>query len=183
MPEAYYIIPMTTAPYSRTNPQRPMYVDEIACNWSGHNVDTLGVYVCMVNTTEAKHTDLASRAGVRQMPRAYTWDTVISTMPAAARNTISNWCTSKSIPYDSTDTIGQLLQRIINSGVFSLGNTAVTTQYQNLTQDQKDKITALCTKWSITQPTATETIRSINRRTGGIWWPGNDRTKVRVDEY
>ena len=70
MPVAYYIIPMVAGPYSRGNGQRPDYVDEIRCNWTGHNIDDYGIYLCKVNTTDAKHTDLASRTGVRQLPRS-----------------------------------------------------------------------------------------------------------------
>jgi len=183
MPVAYYIVPMVTGPYSRTNPQRPQFVDEIACNWSGHNVDALGVYICKVNTTEAKHTDLAGRAGVRQLPRSATWDTVISTLPPAARNAISNWCNGKGIPYSSAETIGQLLMRIINSGLFALGATALATQYQNLSQAQRDRIAALCQKWGIAQPASTETVRQISDRLGPVFWPGNDDTKVHVGEF
>jgi hypothetical protein len=183
MPVAYYIIPMTEPPYSRQNPQRPQYVDEIKCNWVGHPVDALGVYICKVNTTEAKHTDLAGRTGVRQLPRSASWDTVISTLPAAARNAISNWCNGKGIPYAASETIGQLLMRIINSGLFSLGSTALATQYQNLTQTQKDKVTALCAKWSLPQPAATETVRQITDRLGPTFWPGSDETRVHVEEF
>jgi hypothetical protein len=171
--EAYYIIPMVAGPYSRENPQRPDYVDEIRCNWTGHNVDELGVYVCKVNTTEEKHTDLASRTNVRQLPRAYTWDTLISSLPVAARNVISTWCSNKGIPYTSTETIGELLMRIICSGVFSLGNTGLTTQFRNLTQARKDKIQVLCDKWGITYST-TDTVRTIVDRCGPKFWPGNN---------
>ena len=174
---------MVAEPYSRLNPQRPDYVDEIQCNWSGHNVDELGVYVCKVNTTEAKHTDLASRSGVRQLPRSASWDTVISTLPAAARNAIGNWCSNKGIPYDATDTIGELLMRIINSGLFALGNTALTTQYRNLTQAQKDKISALCQRWGQSVPADTDTVRTISNRMGRLFWPGDDDTRVYVDEF
>ena len=180
MPEAYYIIPMVAGPYSRENKQRPMYVDEIRCNWTGHNVNDLGVYICKVNTTEAKHTDLNSRQGVLQLPRAYTWDTVISTMPAPARNFISNWCNSHSIPYDSTETIGQLLQRVINVGLFHLGSTALNTQFQNLSQVQKDKITALTNRFNMSPPGQTETLKQISNRVGPRCWPGNE---LNVREY
>jgi hypothetical protein len=174
---------MVAGPYSRENKQRPMYVDEIRCNWTGHNVDELGYYVCKVNTTDAKHTDLASRTGVRQLPRNYTWNTVINTMPLPAQNVIKNWCNDRGIPYDATETLGELLMRIINSGLFSLGSTALTTQYQNLTQLQKDKITAICQRTGIAVPEATETVRSITNRAGRVTWPGDDSSKVWVDEF
>jgi hypothetical protein len=183
MTVGYYIIPMTEPPYSHTNPQRPQYVNEIRCNWTGHNVDSLGVYVCKVNTTDAKHTDLASRTGVRQLPRAYTWSTVISTLPLAARNAISNWCSGKGIPYDATDTIGELLMRIIESGLFDLGATALNTQYQNLSQARKDKIVAICERRGWQVPAATDTVREMCRRLGRFIWPGDDETQVHVEEF
>lgn len=180
MPEAYYIIPMVAGPYSRTNPQRPDYVDEIRCNWTGHNVDEFGVYICKVNTTEAKHTDLASRSGVRQLPRDYTWDTLISSLPPAARNAINNWLTQRGLPAAASDeTIGDVLMRIINSGLFSLGSTPLTTQYKDLTQAQKDKIDALYAKHGLTH-TDTDTVKDLSRRGGNRWWNGKD---LYVEEY
>lgn len=180
MPEAYYIIPMVAGPYSRANPQRPMYVDEIRCNWTGHPVAELGVYVCKVNTTDVKHSDLASRSGVFQLPRGYTWDTPISALPAAARNVIQSWLADHGLPYDANETIGELLMRIINSGLFSLGAAPLDTQFQNLSQAQKDKILALCTKWKVAPPASTETVREISRRCGQVWWHG---PRLSVSEY
>lgn len=181
MPIGYYLIPMVDPPYSRENKQRPQYVDEIRCNWSGHNVDELGYYVCKVNTTVDKHTDLASRTGVRSL--RFAWDTVISTLTPVQRNAIKNWLTGKGLPYDASETIGELLMRVINSGLFSLGSTALTTQYQNLTQLQKDKIAAICQRTGIAVPEATETVRSITNRAGRVTWPGDDSSKVWVDEF
>lgn len=180
---AYYIIPMVAGPYSRTNKQRPDYVDEIQCNWTGHNIDDYGVYLCKVNTTDAKHTDLASRSGVRQLPRSANLNTVISTLPAAAQNAISNWCNNKDIPYDSSDTIGELLARIIGSGVFKLGNATLTTQYQNLTQTQKDRITLICNRWGWALPSDTDTVAQIGKRLGKLSWPVHDDSKIWVEEF
>jgi hypothetical protein len=174
---------MVAGPYSRTNAQRPMYVDEIRCNWTGHNADALGVYVCKVNTTELKHADLASRAGVRQMPRGYSWDDVIGDLPPAGRNFISRWCSDHDFPYDDTETIGQLLMRVVNAGLFALGNTALTTQYQALNQAQRDKIAGLCQKWGEATPGNTETVRQISNRLGPVFWPGNDDERVYVEEF
>lgn len=184
MTEAYYVIPMVAGPYSRTNPQRPDYVDEIRCNWVGHNVDLFSVYVCLVNTTATKHADLASRAGVYQLPPEYTWDTVISTMQAAARNYIRNLCDNRlGIPYSTSDTLGELLMRIINSGLFEFGNVSLDTQFQNLSQAQQNKIINSFAKWGMVAPSSTETIKQISDRGGRVFWPGNDRTKVRVEEF
>jgi hypothetical protein len=184
MPILYYMIPMVAGPYGRTNPQRPQYVDEIACNWSGHNVNTLGVYVCMVNTTAAKHADLASRADVFQLPAQYTWDTVISDMQAAARNYVRNLCNNRlGIDYDATETIGECLMRIINSGLFELADTPVTAQFQSLSANQQAKIVALFQRLGLTIPSATETVKQISQRGGRVVWPGNDRSKVNVDEF
>lgn len=173
MPEAYYVIPMTSPPYSWANRQKPLYLDAIQCNWTGHNVDALGVYVCKVNTTEAKHTQLAAQAGVYQLPRQYTWNTVISTMQAAARNYIrNNICTPFGIPYDSTETLGELCMRVINSGLFDLGSTPLDTQFQNLTTAQQNKIDVLCRKWGISYA-PTDTVKQLSNRGGRLWWPGD----------
>jgi hypothetical protein len=180
----YYIIPMVAGPYSRTNAQRPDYVDEIQCNWSGHNVDALGMYVCMVNTTAAKHADLASRAGVVQMPSVYTWDTVVSTTQAAARNRIRNFLLILNIaPYTSTETIGDVLQRVINSGLWDLGNVAQNTIFSNLNQGQQNKIISICKRLGLPTPTASETVSQLSKRTGPMVWPGNDRSIVNVGEF
>lgn len=179
MPVGYYIIPMVSGPYSRENPQRPMYVDEIRCNWTGHNVDALGVYVCKVNTTDAKHADLASRAGVRALPRNVTWDTVISSLTAVQRNAISNWCNSKGIPYDSSETVGEFLMRVINSGLFGLGNAALSTQVRNLNPAQQAAIAALCEKWGVAYAD-TDTVWQVSNRFGRVAWPGDTLT---IEEY
>lgn len=180
MPESYYIIPMVAPPYSRENPQRPQFVDEIQCNWTGHNVDSLGVYICKVNTTEAKHTDLAGRAGVRQLPRQYTWDTVISTMQAAARNFIRNWMTDAGLVYDSSETLGQALMRIINSGLFDIVGVNPNSAFSTLNAGQQQKIVNLCQKWGLTAPTASETVKQISSRMGNVYWHGPSLT---VPEY
>jgi len=63
-----------------------------------------------------------------------------------------------------------------------LGLTSTTTQFQNLNQAQKDKIDAVYARFGVTH-TATETLRVITRQLGPFLWPGNDRTKVNVDEF
>jgi hypothetical protein len=170
MPVQYYIIPMVSPPFSRQNPQRPDYVDEIRCNWTGHHVDTLNVYVCKVNTTPAKHTDLASRAGVRQLPAGITWDTVINTLPANQQNALSSWLASRDIPFDPTETVGELLQRIINTGLFNFGNTPVNTQFVSLTQTQRDTVIAMCNKWGKPVPNNTDTLKQISKHVGSFVW-------------
>lgn len=180
----YYIIPMVAGPYSRANPQRPMFVDEIRCNWSGHPVDALGVYVCKINTTEAKHSNLDGRTGVRSFPRNVTWDTVIATLPAVARNRISAWCTSKAVPrYDSAETIGQLLQRVISGGLLDLHGQTLTTQFQSLSGERQQRIRDLCQRFRRSEPASTETVRQIVNRLGNDVWPANDATRVHVEEF
>lgn len=189
MPVGYYLIPAASGPYDFINQDRPDYIQpqrggtpEVPTNWTGHPVYALGYWVCKVNTTEENHTLLASKANVRQLPRNYTWDTVISTMPAAARNAISNWCTQRGIAYDSTDTIGQFLMRVIVVGICNLGNTTQTTQFQNMTLARRNAITAACQAYEIALPTNTETARSILRRLGPLIWNGNS-TDVNVEEF
>jgi hypothetical protein len=114
---------------------------------------------------------------VRQLPRGVTWETVIGSLTAPQRGAISNWCNNKGIPYDATETVGQFLMRVINSGLFGLGNTALSTQYRNLTQAQRDKISGLCQRWGV--PFAsTDTVREISDRFGSVAWPG-DRLSVK----
>lgn len=178
MPEAYYFIPMVSGPYNRSNPQRPDYVDEIRANWVGHNVDSLGYYVCKVNTTEAKHADLASRAGVLQLPRGYTVNTRLSSLPPAARNAISNWCNQRDIPYDD-ETLEELLMRVVQSGIFVLGNVSLLTEFSILTTEQQNKITEFCIKWGIALPNGNESVRQIVNRSGLVSW---NPSRVWVEE-
>lgn len=181
MPVGYYLIPMVAGPYSRFNKQRPDYVDAIECNWTGHNVDAMGVFVCKVNTTEAKHTDLASRSGVNRIPEPYTWDTVIADMHVAARNYVANnICAPLNIPYDETETIGEFLMRVINTDLFSLEDTPVDTEYQNLTSSQQNKVANLLSKWGLQPPINTETVKQLSNRGGNKWWNGD---KLVVEEY
>lgn len=183
MPVGYYIIPMVAGPYSEENPQRPAYVDEIRCNWTGHAVDALGVYVCKVNTSDTKHADLDGRAGVRSLPRNVTWDTVISTLPGVARNRISAWCTAHSVPYDASETIGQLLQRVISAGLLDLHGQVLTAQFQSLSAERQQKIRNLCQRFNRSEPISTETVRQIVNRLGDDVWPGNNTARVHVEEF
>ena len=179
MPVSYYLIPMVAGPYSRINHQRPDYVDEIRCNWTGHNIDSIGMYVCKVNTTLAKHTDLSSRAGVRALPAEYSWDTIISTMQPAARNYISNQiCSAFNIDYDDTETLGELLQRVINSDLFDTFGVLNSETFANLSPSQQNRITNLFNKWGI--PLAeTDTVKDLSKRGGQKWW---DAPNLYVEE-
>lgn len=180
MPVRYYIIPVVAGPYNRGNPQRPDYVDEIRCNWTGHNIDSIGMYVCKVNTTDIKHTDLQSRTGVKVLPEPYTWDTVISTMQAAARNYISNQiCSAFNIDYDETETLGELLQRVINSDLFDTFGVLNDTEYQSLSPSQQNRIANLFNKWGIPL-TGTDTVKELSRRGGQKWW---DAPNLYVGEF
>jgi len=180
MPVNYYIIPQTAGPYSVSNPQMPMYVDEIQCNWSGHPVPGFDFFICKVNTLDAKHNDLIGRPGVYQMPKGYYWDTVISTIAAVGRNYISAWCSINGFPYDETETIGQFLMRIINTGLFELGSTPLNTPFSSLTSQQRVLIVASCLRWDIPTPNESETIREITDRCGPVWWNGDS---IFVEEY
>ena len=111
MPIGYYLIPMVDPPYSRENKQRPQYVDEIRCNWSGHNVDELGCYICLVNTTPAKHGDLSSRAGVIRL--GDRWEEPSNSNSRAA---LQKWMGKKKMAYDANETVGDLANRIIKNG-------------------------------------------------------------------
>jgi hypothetical protein len=137
------------------------------------------VYLCVVNTTEAKHTQLASQTGVRQLPRGYTLDTVISSLNGAGRNRISDLCTSFGIPYISSETIEQFIGRVIGSGAFELGAIDVSTQFSGLPPGQQQKIQSMFNKWGIPY-SSTDTVRQIVDKFRPVSW--NPRS-CHVEEF
>lgn len=170
MPVGYYIIPAVPGPYSRQNPMRPQYVDEIRCNWTGYPVPSLAIFICKVNSTDVKLADLDSRNGVYALPRGYTWDTPLLSLPAGARVAISNWCANHNIVYDENETIGELLLRIINSDLFNIFGVPRDATFGSLNSEQKNRILNLFIKHNLAPPSDTETVASISKRGGGTWW-------------
>ena len=164
MPVQYYIIPPTAPPYSEAAPQEPQYVSEIRCNHIPYYLPSFNQFLVMVNTTPAKHADLAGRAGVRQLPAGITVDTVISTLSNPAQNVISNFCTQIGIPFDVTETIGGLLNRIILSDICTFGGTSTTTQYNALTAEQQNRLSNLFLRSNSKTPGANETIKGLSER-------------------
>jgi hypothetical protein len=146
MPIAYYIIPMVPGPYSRENPQDPAYVFEIRCNWTGHNIDQFGVFVCKVNTTPAKHADLESRPGVWKFPEDGL-NTVISTLHAATRNRISNKLGQIGLPYYEDETLKDLIQRVIVAGVLEWGNADRYTTLDDMPGNSQARTSNIFSKW------------------------------------
>jgi hypothetical protein len=174
MTEQFYIIPMAPGPYSATNKQRPDYVEAVGClNWHGAPVFAFDVYVCRINTTPARHADLASRAGVRQFPAGVTWDTVISALTNLQQNFVSNVCSQLGIAFDASETVGGLLSRILFSANLSFGNISTTTQYNALTQIQRDGLAGFAQRWGLQPPGANETIKNMTGRMGAKMWNGS----------
>lgn len=63
-----FLIPMTEPPYSRENPQRPQYMDELRINWTGSPLMVKKHYLVMANSTPEKLLELQNKKGVIDMP-------------------------------------------------------------------------------------------------------------------
>lgn len=59
---------MSEPPYSRENPQRPMYMDELRINWTGSPLFKRKCYLVMANSTPEKLLLLQNKKGVIDMP-------------------------------------------------------------------------------------------------------------------
>lgn len=176
--KVHYLIPMVAGPYSRDNKQRPDYVDEIQCNWVGHNIDYYSYYICMVNTTEAKHADLASRAGVKQLPRKVL-SKLVGNLPAGVITQIQAILTQLDLPYYADETLKELIQRVLVSGLFHLPNVSRDTLLRDLPQEVQDRGGALLDKWGIPY-SGTDTVAQVIARCRDMFWhPEN----VNVEYY
>ena len=180
MPVYYYLVPMSAPPYSRENPQRPLYMDEIRCNWTGHPLEGFGYYICLVNTTAAKHTKLASQPGVQRLPG--NWDTPVLSLSTPLQNTIKKWCDNHNIPYDPNETIGELIERIVASAVLGLQGYQLSTPFSLFPTDKREQILSFCQRFKLTIPNDRETIGALLHRSGHDMWPGNDPKRVYVEE-
>lgn len=67
-----FLVPMTEPPYSRQNPQRPMYMDELRINWTGSPLFKAKHYVVKTNSTAAKLLLLQNKPGVIDFPNVDT---------------------------------------------------------------------------------------------------------------
>jgi len=173
MPEQFYLIPQSDPPWSITNKHRPVALDGIVCNYICKDVPAFSAFLVKVNTTEANHAVIAARPNVRQLPAGLTWETVISTMSTPQRNFISNLCGQLGIPYDDTETLGELLNRIVFSADLSLGSASVTTQYNTLTVGQQNALNNFCAKWQKQNPGSNETIKGLVARLAKTMWDGS----------
>lgn len=176
----YYLVPMSAPPYSRENPQRPLYMDDIRCNWTGHPLNGLGYYVCLVNTTDAKHSELANQPGVQRLPG--NWNTPVLSLSTPLQNTINRWCNNHNIPYDPNETIGELIERIIASAVLGLQGYQLSTPFSLLPAYKRKQIIAFCQQSKFAIPNDNETMSTLLHRSGRDIWPGNDPKRVYVEE-
>lgn len=77
-----FLVPMTDPPYSRDNPQRPKYCDELT--WSGVPIFSKNYYLIKASGTDAQLLTLQNQQGVFDFPNIDT-DRLIDT-PKARRN-------------------------------------------------------------------------------------------------
>ena len=115
MPISFYVVPMEPGPYSRSNGQRPMYLDALQANWSGYPMFARNRYLCQVNTTAAKHTLLDAQAGVIGLPEAVELDMMVGDLSLLKRNRIEAFLTNIGLTYDPAETVESLLRRIITT--------------------------------------------------------------------
>ena len=59
---------MSEPPYSKENPQRPQYMDELRINWTGSPLMIKKHYLVMANSTPEKLLELQNKKGVIDMP-------------------------------------------------------------------------------------------------------------------
>jgi hypothetical protein len=176
--KVFYIIPMTTVVEGSRTIQKPDFVDALQCNWTGHNLDHYNVYICMVNTTEAKHTQLAAQTGVRQLPRVKL-SRLVSSMPAGVISKIQTVLTNLDLPYYADESLKQLMQRILVSGLFEIPNISLDTLLRDLPQAVQTRGAAFMDKWGVSY-SGTDTVGQIIARCRDVFW--NPDT-VDVEEY
>lgn len=168
MPVAYYLVPMEPGPYSRTNKQRPQFMDEIKCNWTGYPLMGFDRYLCKVNTTAAKHADLESRAGVWAFPPDGL-NTVISTLHPSERNRIQQALNQLSLPYYNDETLRNLIQRVIMAIECEWGSADRATELQNMPGNSQARTANLFNKWGI-QYQLGDTLEQLLAAGGDTFW-------------
>lgn len=165
---SFYLVPMTQPPYDRVNNQRPEYVNEIQCSWTGYPLDSFGYYVCKVNTTPAKHTDLEGRQGVWRFPPDGL-ETVINTLHPSERNRISQLCGNIGVPYYSDETLRSLLQRVIVTDVLEWGNSDRYTSLDAMPGNSQARTSNLFGKWGLSF-TSADTLEQLQAICGDVFW-------------
>jgi len=168
MPVSFYVIPMTDPPYDRVNNQRPLYVRETLVAWTGYPLDSFGVYVCKVNTTEAKHTQLEGSQGVWRFPPDGL-ETVIDTLHPSEKNRISQLCGQIGIPYYSDETLKSLIQRVIITDVLEWGNSDRYTTLADMPGNSQARTSNLFGKWGLSYSTA-NTLEQLQAICGDTFW-------------
>ena len=176
MTVGYYIIPIAPPPYGPGNGERPLYVDAIRCNWTGQPFRSLGVYICKLNTTDAKHADLEAQTGVRRLP---DWNMPLSDLPPGKLNALANWCAGHDIAFDATETVGSFILRVVNLLGFGIRGVAGTATVGSLTQTRRDRIANLLAKWGKAY-SDTETVSSLLPRCAPGRWRLNE---CQVEEF
>lgn len=109
---------MTEPPYSRENPQRPKYMDELRINWTGSPLMIKKHYLIKANSTLVKLNELQSQDGVIDLPNVNT--DVIENLPVARK--VKNAVIEKLLGI-TVDPKGKVVD-FVNQVARAEGNTA-----------------------------------------------------------
>lgn len=108
-----FLVPMTEPPYSRENPQRPQYMDELRINWTGSPLMVKRHYLIMANSTPEKLLELQNKKGVIDMPNID--DDKLVSLPKARKdkNKIIETLIGKT--FDQEKSVKDLINEVANS--------------------------------------------------------------------
>lgn len=109
---------MSEPPYSRENPQRPKYMDELRINWTGSPLFVKKHYLVKANSTLEKLNKLQAEAGVIDLPNTNT--DVMESLPVARK--VKNAVIEKLLGV-TTDPKSKVVD-FVNQVARSEGNTA-----------------------------------------------------------
>lgn len=112
-----FLVPMTEPPYSRQNPQKPMYMDELRINWTGSPLFKSKYYVVKANGTVAKLIELQGKTGVKDFPNIDT--DILSDLPDSRKTKDAEIKSLVKI----TDVAGEKVKDFINRTARCEGNT------------------------------------------------------------
>lgn len=103
---------MSEPPYSKENPQRPMYMDELRINWTGSPLMIKKHYLVMANSTPEKLLELQNKKGVIDMPNID--DDKLKDLPKARKdkNTLIETLVGKT--FDQKKTVKDLINEVAN---------------------------------------------------------------------
>jgi len=107
----YFLIPMTSPPYGRANPQRPLFCDKL--NWSGSPLFKKNVYLVKVGGTGKELNDLANQKGVVRID--FDENKKFNQLSRVGQDKVDSVCKQLDLEVREGETVGELINRIANS--------------------------------------------------------------------